>query len=103
MGMVRARVDKSELERWQALDAAAVLDALADHVKADRDFKLRQASGTERVHFSAAGRDWEFLLLGPKWFDTRMRRGGGGAIDLAMHVFGVTFTDTVKLIRQKGV
>ena len=38
----------------------------------------------------------EILTTGPKWYDTRARKGGGGAIDLAMHVLGVSFVDAVK-------
>ena len=36
----------------------------------------------------------------PKWYDTRARKGGGGAIDLAMHVLGLTFVDAVKSLNK---
>jgi hypothetical protein len=36
------------------------------------------------------------VTTGLKWYDTRARRGGGGAIDLAMHVLGLSFVDAVK-------
>jgi hypothetical protein len=40
--------------------------------------------------------EFEILTTGPKWYDTRARRGGGGAIDLAIHVLGLSFVDAVK-------
>jgi hypothetical protein len=33
--------------------------------------------------------------------DTRAAKGGGGAIDLAMHVMGLSFVDGVKLLTKK--
>ena len=40
--------------------------------------------------------EFEILTTGAKWYDTRVRLGGGGAIDLAMHVLGLSFVDAVK-------
>jgi hypothetical protein len=33
-------------------------------------------------------------------YDTRARKGGGGAIDLAMHVLGLSFADAVKHLTE---
>lgn len=96
-------VDNSELDRWRAMDAAHVLVSLADHVKADAAFRPAAAEGTTRVHVSAAGRDWELLLRGTRFFNTRTREGGGGAVDLAMHLFGVPFKAAVSLLRKHGL
>lgn len=40
-------------------------------------------------------------MRGPKFYDTRQKRGGGGAIDLAMYVYGLDFKAAVG--RLKGV
>jgi hypothetical protein len=40
------------------------------------------------------------LTTGPKWYDTRAGKGGGGAIDLAMHVLGLSFVDAVKSLNK---
>ena len=37
-----------------------------------------------------------------KWYDTRGRRGGGGAIDLAMHVLGLPFVDCGQATDRRG-
>ena len=101
-GKMRA-VDKSDLARWQKLEASLVLRRLADHIKEDRSFKPTLADSTVRVHANAAGGEWELLLTGPKWFDTRCRKGGGGAVDLVMHLWGVPFKQAAKLLKESGL
>ena len=54
-----------------------------------------------RWHVNVAGRDYEFLCEGPKFYDTHQKRGGGGAIDLAMYLYGLDFKGAVG--RLKGV
>ena len=45
---------------------------------------------------------WELLVTGPKWFDTRAGEGGGGGIDLVMHLLGLDFVKSVKLLASVG-
>ena len=96
-------VDNSELQRFRGLRALEVLDRLATHVKLDGDFVPRQATSTRRVHVNAAGADWELLVDGPKFFDTRASKGGGGAIDLVMHLWRVPFKKAVAMLRDADV
>ena len=96
-------MDKFNLSRWRSLDARAVLRELADHVQEDRTYRPIGAVGTERLHVSAAGHDWELLVSGPKFFDMRTGQGGGGAVDLAMHLFGLPFKGAVSLLRERGL
>jgi hypothetical protein len=44
-------------------------------------------------------RGYEIVTTGSKWYDTRARSGGGGAIDLTMHVLGLSFVDAVKRLQ----
>lgn len=101
-GKMRA-VDNLELTRLRSLEALQALYLLADHVKVDWSFRPTQDQATERVHVSAAGRDWELLLNGPKFFDTRVDKGGGGAIDLVMYLWGVPFKKAVAILKEAGV
>ena len=48
-----------------------------------------------RLNVSIGGGGVELLATGPKWYDTRIEQGGG-AIDLAMHLFRLSFVDAVK-------
>ena len=50
---------------------------------------------------STALGDFEILTTGVKWYDTRACAGGGGAIDLAMHVLGLSFVDAVKRLTAR--
>ncbi|NYG31471.1 hypothetical protein [Sphaerotilus montanus] len=96
-------MDNSTLERWRALDALLVLAALGCYAKADSTFEPLTAHGTQRYHVNVDGQDFELLLRGPKFFDTRLQRGGGGAVDLVMHVRQVDFKGATDLLRRLAV
>ncbi len=94
------RVDAEELRRWRDLDAALSLSSLALHAKADPTFVPIKVERTTRWHVNVAGRDFELLLTGPKFFDTRAEKGGGGAVDMAMHLFRLDFKAATELLRK---
>ncbi|MGF6610604.1 hypothetical protein OKW45_005526 [Paraburkholderia sp. WSM4175] len=95
-----APVDNFELQRYRDLPALEVLLLLATYVKVDRDFKPLKAKSTLRVHVYAGDADWELLVDGPRFFDTRAGKGGGGAIDLVMHLWRVPFRKAVAMLRE---
>jgi hypothetical protein len=101
--MARKAVDNFDLIRWRSLDAASVLSSLADYVKQDRDFVPRASIASTRWHANVVGRDFEILCTGPKFLDARANVGGGGAVDLTMHLFRINFRQAVKLLRSKGL
>lgn len=89
----------STLAKWRALDAAEVLVALADHAKCDQTFvPVKQANST-RWHASIGGAEFELVLTGPKFWDTRANVGGGGAVDLAVHLVGGDFKKAVAKLK----
>lgn len=95
-------VDNSELDRLRGLAALDVLRLLAEHIKVDKHFIPTSAASTQRVHVSAAGADWELLVEGARFYDTRARKGGGGAVDLVMYIWQVPFKKAVTMLRQSG-
>lgn len=99
--MARKAVDNLDVARWRNLDAAGILQLLSDYAKQDLSFKPLQKSETSRWHASAAGVDYEFVCTGPKFFDTRSRRGGYGAIDLAMYLFKLDFKSATSFLHAK--
>lgn len=101
--MRRRPVDNSMLERWRGLDCLVVLRELADHMKQDETFVPRECHQATRWQVEAAGSYVELLCTGPRFFDTRANSGGGGAIDLVMHVFRVDFNHAVALLRGRGL
>ena len=87
-------VKAARVERTAALRAAPLLKALhalGAYVKEDDSFQPTRNKDSRRFHVNAAGREFELVMTGQKWFDTRASKGGGGPIDLTMHVYSETF------------
>lgn len=96
------RVPHGDLEKLRSLAAAQVVCACANHAKRDVTFEPTTATETERWHVNAGGREFELLLQGPKFYDTRSKQGGGGAIDLVMHLYSLNFMEAVALLKEAG-
>lgn len=75
-----------------------MLSHLAIELKADPTFTPTKCADSRRWHAHTTQGDFEILTTGPKWYDTRARKGGGGAIDLTMHLLGLSFVDAVKYL-----
>lgn len=96
-------VDKSTLSRWRELLAVDVLTAIADHAKRDVSYIALKSPRSSRWHARYGSREFELLLTGSKFWDTRARKGGGGAVDLAMHLAQVDFSAAVRLLQSYGL
>ena len=94
--------DAATLTRLREMAAGDALALLAIHVKADPTYVPLKADHSRRWHASTTRGEFELLTTGPKWYDTRTHRGGGGAIDLAMYVLGLSFVDAVKHLMGEG-
>lgn len=92
-------VDDATLKRWREWDVLDVLQTLGCYAKLDASFRPIKSSKTVRYHVNANSQDWELLITGPKFWDTREGRGGGGAIDLVMHLYGVDFKQALLKLR----
>lgn len=93
-------MENLNLERWRGLGAASVLEAIADYAKLDADFK--SPTGATQWHVIVAAVEFELVCQGPKFFDTRAKIGGGGAIDLTMHLHGIGFKAAARKVREAG-
>lgn len=98
-----ARHIPEELARLRRISAVEALQALATHAKRDVTFQSIKAKGTERWHANVGGREFELLLNGPKFFDTHTKAGGGGAIDLAIYLYRLSFDEAMVILRQRGL
>lgn len=95
--------DPATLTRLREMAAGDALALLAIHVKADPTYLPLKADHSRRWHARTTHGEFEILTTGLKWYDTRTHRGGGGAIDLAMYVLGLSFVGAVKhLIGEAG-
>ncbi len=96
-------MDNSLLERWRRLNAEVVLLAIAEFAKADPTFVPIKDVRTRRWHARVGACEFELLLTGPKYWDTRSNVGGGGAIDLVCHLFGCSFKAAVRHLERAGL
>lgn len=96
-------VDNLDLVRWREMDSLYVLRLLAEHIKENPSFHPRSSLLTTGWHAHAAGHDWELLCTGPTLWYVRMDRGGGGTIDLVIHIHGINFKAAAKLLKERGV
>src|SRR4051794_15039925 len=96
----REQFDAVELDKYRSVDCEVLLPLLVDYVKADASFIPIRDSHTHRWHLRVGDREFELLTTGPKWFDTRLKRGGGGGVDLAMHLLALNFRQAVTKLRQ---
>lgn len=93
----------SDVQRAREAPLAKVLAHICDYVKEDHDYTPADpASGSRRFHVNCCKRDFRLILTGEKWLDELVdrqsaNRGGGGAIDLAMHLKGITFVQAVRV------
>lgn len=96
--MRQRRLDPEIVVQARDMDLRSALGRLDLHVSVDRDFKPIKDVSTERWVVSGEFGTAELLVTGPKWFDTRSGKGGGGAVDLAIHLLGLKFIDAVRLL-----
>lgn len=90
------------LAALRALPSEAALGRLAIHCKADATYHPVRQAANRRWHVRTACGEFEILTTGVKWYDTRAKKGGGGAIDLAMHVLALSFVDAVKRLNENA-
>ena len=101
--MAKRAVDNLTLARWQGMESILVLRKLAVHLKIDNTYSPVSNPSTVRLFVNVAGHDWELLCMGPKFWDVHGNCGGGGAVDLVMHLFRISFKSAVALLLANGI
>jgi hypothetical protein len=96
MSRERRSFSPALLARLREMSVPDALDGLGLYWKRDPDFQPIKDKATARLNVSIGGGVVELLATGPKWYDTRQEKGGGGAIDLAMHLLRLDFVSAVK-------
>lgn len=103
--MGRRSFGDEQLAKVRAVPLSQVLNKLHDDGKLfwrrDLDFVPEKDRQTVRLFLSSpSGFAWEVLVTGLKWYDVRAGKGGGGSIDLVMHLLGVDFVTAVTLLLE---
>lgn len=99
----RRTFDDEDLARLRAVPLERAVQLLDLELRRDRHFAPVKDAGTERWHVSVGGGVYELLVTGTKWFDARVSKGGGGAVDLTMHLLGLDFVAAVKRLKAAGL
>jgi hypothetical protein len=79
----------------------AALRSLALFCKVDATYHPLKDPDSRRWHIRTEYGEFEILTTGVKWYDARAKVGGGGAIDLAMHVLHVPFVEAVRILTAR--
>lgn len=93
--MARKAFDQAVLDHLDSLAVEQALASLGLVWRIDDSFRPRKSPLTKRLNVTVGVGVFELLANGPKWFDTRARKGGIGAISLTMHLLGVSFVSAV--------
>ena len=88
----------ADLDRLRKVPILDALTQLGLYWKADPDFQPEKNSNTQRLYVSIGSRIVELLITDMKWYDARAKKGGGGSIDLAMHLLSLDFAHAVKAL-----
>ena len=79
----------------------AALRSLALFCKVDATYHPVKDPDSRRWHVRTDHGEFEILTTGVKWYDARAKMGGGGAIDLAMHILHVPFVEAVRILTAR--
>jgi hypothetical protein len=88
--------DPAALDALRSMTPQQTLDRLGLGWKRDPDFSPTKNPATVRLHVAVGAGVVELVVTGARWYDPRAKKGGGGAIDLTMHLLGLPFVDAVK-------
>lgn len=79
-----------------------VFDFLGLYWKCDFDFWLIKDKYIMCVNVVIGGGMVELLVIGLKWYDIRVEKGGGGVIDFVMYLLCLDFVLVVKWLDGGG-
>ena len=95
------RIDDAEIARLRAMSVDDTLTLLGLYAKLDRDYQPHKSAQSKRVNISVDSTVIELVVTGAKWYDARAQRGGGGAIDLTMHLYREPFVKAVQRLQSR--
>lgn len=93
--MAKRSFSPEVLTKLREMPVTEALDLVGLAWKRDQDFKPVKDLLTVRLHVPVGGQIIEFLVTGTRFFDAGASTGGGGAIDLIMHIFRLDFVSAV--------
>lgn len=98
--MSAKRFTDEQLAALRAMPLERVFEKLELYYTKDPDYKPRKDLSGVRYNVSVEQQVFEILVTGVRWYDTWEKKGGGGAIDLTMHLLALDFRAAVKRLLQ---
>jgi hypothetical protein len=95
---VRRTFSQATLMFLREMPSEDALALLAIYRKEDPTYVPVKDPRSRRWHARTAAGEFELLTTGQKWWDTHAEKGGGGAIDLAMHLLQLSFVEAVRIL-----
>jgi hypothetical protein len=89
------------LARLRETPCDVALGLLAVYCKLDPSYHPIKDPRSRRWHVRTTGGEFEILTTGAKWYDSRAKVGGGGAIDLTMYILRLSFVDAVRMLTAR--
>ena len=99
---MKRKFSPATLVSLREMPSEDALALLAIYLKADPTYLPVKDPQSLRWHALTPVGEFELLITGQKWWDTRAAKGGGGAIDLTMHLLHLSFVDAVRLLIERG-
>lgn len=97
---MRKRISAESIRGLRELALRPVLESLGYYVANDASFAPVKDQRTQRWIVTDSVGTHELLVTGIRWFDTRRLKGGGGAIDLLMHLRDISPGAAIALLRR---
>lgn len=99
---MKRKFSPATLVSLREMPSEDALALLAIYHKADPTYLPVKDPQSRRWHAQTSVGEFELLITGQKWWDTRAAKSGGGAIDLTMHLLQLSFVDAVRLLMERG-
>lgn len=85
------RFDKDLIARFRMMSVEQTALTLGLYCKQDKEYRSTTHKHSSCFHISKDSEVFEIITTELKWYSTHRGCGGGGGIDLAMHLFGECF------------
>jgi len=87
----KAPADPKLIDLLRRISVPDVATALGLYCKRDISYRSQIHLKSECYHIGVGSAVFQIVVTGQKWFSCSYGVGGGGAIDLTMHLFGESF------------
>ena len=94
------RISENDLRFMRSLKFEECLSALNFSYKLDLTYSPRDKRSKRYLVYLDEFRVREFIVTGEKWFDLSKKIGGGGSIDLVMHLEGLSFRKAISRLKS---